>query len=288
MPSLSGCRQPAERSRDSFRLGVAVAFSLALHATLFLLGAGSAAVDEAGGRLAAPAEGNSSPVFGVLNLAGDGRAGAAAREFSPATSPPSLPSPASVVPDKAQEKPPPERREAAAQPSTSATSLPSTTPSPSSPSSPSLPSTASATSATSPSSRAAAVQTARATEVGGQASTGEDAARLARHAGYALAGLLDVPPMPLADILPDYPEAAGNQQGSVVLRLFISDRGEVDELLLVRAMPSGFFEEAALTAFAQARFSPGMRNGRAVKSQLAVEVEFVPFNRGSGVTGRGY
>lgn len=94
--------------------------------------------------------------------------------------------------------------------------------------------------------------------------------------------------MPLAEIVPDYPEAAGNQQGSVVLRLFISERGEVDELLLLRAMPGGFFEEAALTAFASARFSPGMHNGRAVKSQMAVEVAFVPFNRGSGVSGRGY
>lgn len=139
------------------------------------------------------------------------------------------------------------------------------------------------------SARAEAVSTAaRPSASAEHARADEEAARLARHASYGLASLLDVPPVPLSDIQPEYPESAGNQQGTVVLRLFISASGDVDELVVVRALPSGFFEEAALTAFATARFSPGMHHGRAVKSQMAVEVQFVPFNRGAGVSGRGY
>ncbi len=119
-------------------------------------------------------------------------------------------------------------------------------------------------------------------------SASEDAALLARRAEYALANLLDVSPYPLVDIKPEYPDTAGNQQGRVVLRLFINENGDVDELVVVRATPRGFFEEAAVSAFAKGRFSPGMKTGRAVKSQLAVEVEFVPFNRGAGVSGHSY
>lgn len=116
----------------------------------------------------------------------------------------------------------------------------------------------------------------------------EEAAIQARRATYTPAALLDVRPHPLQEILPDYPASAGNQEGTVVLQLFISEQGEVDELLVARATPRGFFEDAALAAFAPARFSPGIRSGLAVKSQLAVEVQFIPFNRGAEVSGRGY
>ncbi len=116
----------------------------------------------------------------------------------------------------------------------------------------------------------------------------EEAATRTRQASYTLASLLDVPPVPLSAIRPEYPASAKNQQGKVVLQLFINENGDVDELIVARATPPGFFEEAAKVAFAPARFSPGMRFGRAVKSQLAVEVDFVPFNRGAGVSGGGY
>lgn len=118
--------------------------------------------------------------------------------------------------------------------------------------------------------------------------TEEDAANRLRREAYMRTALLDVPPQLLQDIQPVYPVTAGNQEGAVVLRLFISERGEVDELLVARASPRGFFEEAALAAFAPARFSPGIHNGNAVKSQVAVEVQFVPYNRGADVSGRGY
>lgn len=109
-----------------------------------------------------------------------------------------------------------------------------------------------------------------------------------RRARYLLPSLVDVSPVPLVEIELQYPSSAGNQQGKVALRLFVNESGEVDEVVIVRAIPKGFFEEAAIKDFSRARFSPGMRFGKAVKAQIVIEVDYVPFDRGSGVTGRGY
>ena len=105
---------------------------------------------------------------------------------------------------------------------------------------------------------------------------------------YHLAGELDPPPRPLQDIEPEYPPEAGFQPGSVVLRLYIDETGSVDRVDVLRAAPPGLFENAARTAFAAARFSPGRIAGIAVKCQLTIEVEFTPINRGSEVSGRTY
>jgi TonB family protein len=72
----------------------------------------------------------------------------------------------------------------------------------------------------------------------------------------------------------------------VVLRLLINERGTVDEVTVVRAEPIGVFEKSALAAFRGARFSPGMRYGAAVKSQLLVEVQYRMDPRAA--SGRGY
>jgi protein TonB len=99
---------------------------------------------------------------------------------------------------------------------------------------------------------------------------------------------LDVPPQPLNDIQPEYPATAGQQVGRVVLRVLIDEQGHVDNVAVVRAFPRGYFEAAAIEAFAKAQFSPGTSLGAPVKSQMMVEVDFTPFNRGATVSGRGY
>jgi protein TonB len=104
---------------------------------------------------------------------------------------------------------------------------------------------------------------------------------------YRTSSTLDVPPQPLTDIEPHYPEAADRQQGSVVLRLLINERGSVDNVGVVKAFPPGLFEEEARLAFEQAAFSPARQGGSPVKSQLVIEVQFIPFNRG-GVGGQAY
>jgi len=105
---------------------------------------------------------------------------------------------------------------------------------------------------------------------------------------YLVGASLDPGPKPLHEIEPAYPARAGQQQGLVVLRLLINERGLVDNAAVVRSEPRGFFEESALEAFTSARFSPGLLFGLPVKSQVTIEVEFMPINRGAGVSGRTY
>jgi len=96
------------------------------------------------------------------------------------------------------------------------------------------------------------------------------------------AGELDRSPRPLGEISPHYPEAAGSRGGSVVLRLFIDEQGVVERAEVVRAEPGGLFEEAARAAFMAARFEPGLRAGRPVRSEMTVEVEFTADRDRSG------
>ena len=104
---------------------------------------------------------------------------------------------------------------------------------------------------------------------------------------YLFGALLDRQPQLLNEIAIVYPAAAGVQEGRVTLRLLISETGAIDEVAVMHAEPKGFFEEAALSAFAPAEFAPAEVLGKPVKSQFLVEVEFVPFNRGE-TSGKAY
>ena len=106
--------------------------------------------------------------------------------------------------------------------------------------------------------------------------------------GYLTGVHLDPGPRPLEDIEPDYPDPVHLREGTVVLRLLISETGHVDDVAVVRAAPPGVFEQAALDAFGKAKFAPGRAAGTPVKSQITVEVRFVPINRGARVSGRTY
>ncbi len=63
---------------------------------------------------------------------------------------------------------------------------------------------------------------------------------------------LTVSPGALVDIDLVYPETALGVEGAVILRLLIGDTGQVDEVAVVSSTPQGFFEEAAIQAFAKA------------------------------------
>lgn len=104
---------------------------------------------------------------------------------------------------------------------------------------------------------------------------------------YLMAARLDPGPQPIGDIEPVYPESAHLQEGTVVLRVLISETGRVDNVAVVRSNPPGFFEAAAIEAFSKAEFTPGKAAGTPVKSQITVEVHFLPVNRGR-ISGRGY
>jgi TonB family protein len=103
---------------------------------------------------------------------------------------------------------------------------------------------------------------------------------------YYPASELQQQPEPLQPVEPEAPAESGSREGFVHLRLLINERGGVDEATVVRAEPSGVYEKSALAAFANARFSPGVRSGVPVKSQILVEVQYRLQNR--AVSGRGY
>ncbi len=114
----------------------------------------------------------------------------------------------------------------------------------------------------------------------------DTAEAIARRAGYLAGPQLDSKPGLLSEIHIEYPESAGSQTGHVVLQLFIDELGYVRETIVSQAIPPGFFEQAAIKAFSRARFSPGMSSGRAVKSQLKIEIDFSVFNRPTATSGK--
>ena len=91
---------------------------------------------------------------------------------------------------------------------------------------------------------------------------------------YYTANQLDQRPQIKLHIEPVFPPGAAVSSGRVVLRLYISEQGEVEKMVVVSAEPPGLFEKSALDAFAAARYTPGMKNGGPVPSLIALEVLF--------------
>jgi protein TonB len=87
---------------------------------------------------------------------------------------------------------------------------------------------------------------------------------------------LDVRPGITVHVEPEYPQRAAlrSLSGTVVARLYIDESGRTDKVEIVRAEPSGVFEEAVEHAFRAARFTPAMKDGRPVRAQMLIEVKF--------------
>ncbi|MBI4989118.1 MAG: energy transducer TonB [Rhodocyclales bacterium] len=82
-------------------------------------------------------------------------------------------------------------------------------------------------------------------------------------------------PQAAAPVPLDYPENAPLvAKNHVVLRLLISEAGDVDKIIVETADVPGELEALARLAFAQAKFQPGLRGETPVKSQMFVEITF--------------
>lgn len=104
---------------------------------------------------------------------------------------------------------------------------------------------------------------------------------------YYRTGDLDVKPQITVRLTPVYPETAVLQNigGRVVIRVFISETGTVDDVEVVKANPPGIFDDSAITAFRAARFIPGMKGHKAVKSLMTLEVTYGSAERQEALTG---
>ena len=59
-----------------------------------------------------------------------------------------------------------------------------------------------------------------------------------------------------------------------MLRLYVSEQGEVEKMVIDSAEPPDWFGQSALDAFAVALFTPGIKDGVPVRSLLTIEVLF--------------
>ncbi len=79
-------------------------------------------------------------------------------------------------------------------------------------------------------------------------------------------GAVDAKPVAIRKTSPLYPESARRRRlnGEVVVRFHLDERGNLSHLHVKSAEPSGVFENSALTAVRQWRFSPARKDGRNV------------------------
>lgn len=94
---------------------------------------------------------------------------------------------------------------------------------------------------------------------------------------YFSATELDRKPHLLMDVNPVYPRQASTAEAVVIqLRLLISASGRVDHAIVEDIDAPVAFAEAAIDAFSDARFAPGMRAQQAVPSQMRLELRYTP------------
>jgi len=94
--------------------------------------------------------------------------------------------------------------------------------------------------------------------------------------GWFAARELDVLPRPLTPVEFAVPAAAraSGLSGKVELQLSIDASGMLVDIEVLRADPRGVFEASALAAFRAVRYSPGYKDGRAVRSRIRTVAVF--------------
>ncbi|MCX7882257.1 MAG: energy transducer TonB [Brevinematales bacterium] len=87
--------------------------------------------------------------------------------------------------------------------------------------------------------------------------------------------LVDDLPVPLVKISPEYPEEARRLgiEGAVVVKLYINERGEVEDIEIVKS-PDKLLSQAALKSLQKARFSPARASGKPVPVILEFTLRF--------------
>ena len=86
----------------------------------------------------------------------------------------------------------------------------------------------------------------------------------------------DDPPVPLRPIRPKYPEIAQEAgiEGTVVVQVFVDDKGRVKEKVILKGIPNTGLDEAATEAIRGVRFRPAKQRERAVGVWISIPVNF--------------
>lgn len=89
---------------------------------------------------------------------------------------------------------------------------------------------------------------------------------------------LDARAEPLTALKLAYPEqlAGRRMRGRVRIVLFIDEQGSVRDAQVIASQPKLVFDDAALQAWRNVRFSPALKGSQAVKSTKLLEVDFGP------------
>lgn len=89
-------------------------------------------------------------------------------------------------------------------------------------------------------------------------------------------GDLDQPPRKVVQTSPVYPYKARqrNIEGYVKVKMLVRADGTVGDVSVLDAQPKGLFDEAAMKAVPQWRFSPGVIDGVAVPSWVVTTIRF--------------
>ena len=95
--------------------------------------------------------------------------------------------------------------------------------------------------------------------------------------GTGFSGAVDRKPRVISRSKVTYPDSARKREltGHVLLRFHLDADGSVSQLQVVKAEPSGVFEEAALAAVRQWRFAPAMKDGRPVPYWVELPMPFL-------------
>jgi protein TonB len=82
-----------------------------------------------------------------------------------------------------------------------------------------------------------------------------------------------IPEQPVSQLLPNYPRAAQEREieGRVVLSVTIMPDGSVRDVRVVSARPSGYFENAAVSAVQRWRYKPS----NVIRTNVIVDIDFV-------------
>ena len=86
----------------------------------------------------------------------------------------------------------------------------------------------------------------------------------------------DDPPVPLRPIKPKYPEIAQEAgiEGTVVVQVFVDEKGRVKETIILKGIPNTGLDEAAADAIRLVRFKPAKQRERAVGVWISIPVNF--------------